>query len=314
MISGTSREGPLQHLIGIGFKIGSALAFTIMGALVKILSETVPIGEIVFFRSLFALPPLLVWLVVRRELPGALHTRQPMAHFWRAVVGLLGMVLNFYALSLLPLPNVTAIIFVSPLIVLPLAAIFLGERAGIYRWSAVGVGLFGVLVILSPNLSGGLSAGDGAALGSVSALSAAVMMAVVVIHVRNLTKTESTGAIVFYFSAYSTLLGLATLPFGWILPGGTTLLLLVLTGLIGGVGQILITQSYKYAPASVVAPFEYTTMIWSLLLGFFVFGDVPQLVVLVGATIVIAANIFVILRERRLGIERDKARKAGTYT
>lgn len=306
-------EGALQHLIGIGFKITSALAFTVMAALVKILAERVPMGEIMFFRSFFALPALLMWLAARKEFRAALSTSRPMGHLWRAVAGMAAMGLNLSAVSLLPLPNVTAIIFISPLIVLPLAVIFLGERAGIYRWSAVLVGILGVGIILSPNLSAGVTLSNQSAIGSACALSAAVMMAIVVIHVRNLAKTEATGAIVFYFSAFGSLFTLATWPFGWVMPDPRELLLLVLVGVIGGVGQILITQSYKYAPASVIAPFEYTAMIWSLLLGFFVFGDVPQPVVLVGATIVISANIFVILRERRLGIERARLRKAGPY-
>lgn len=290
------------------------MLFTVMAALVKLVSDTVPTGEIVFFRSFFALPPLLVWLALRRELPGCLRTEKPLGHLWRAAAGMAAMAFNFLALSLLPLPNVTAIVFVSPLIVLPLATIFLAERAGIYRWSAVLVGLCGVLVILSPNLSAGVLSEEGAVLGSAFALSAAVMMAIVVIHVRNLTRTESTGAIVFYFSAFGSLIALVTIPFGWVLPDPRELVFLLLVGLVGGVAQILLTQSYKYAPASVLAPFEYTAMIWSLMLGFFVFGDVPRIVVLVGAAIVIAANIFVILRERRLGIDRSKARRAGSYT
>ncbi len=307
-------ERALQHLVGIGFKVASTLVFTIMAALVKILAERVPMGEIIFFRSFFALPPLLLWLAARHELPGALWTAKPLGHFWRAAAGITAMTLNFYAVSLLPLPNVTAIIFISPLVVLPLAIVFLGESAGIYRWSAVVVGLAGVLVILSPNLFSGVSLDNAAAIGSACALAAALMMAVVVIHVRNLTRTEPTGAIVFYFSAFGALFALFTLPFGWVMPLGEDVLLLILMGLIGGMGQILITQSYRYAPASTIAPFEYTSMIWSLLLGFLVFGDVPQLVVLFGAAIVISANIFVILRERRLGIDRSKVRKAGPYT
>jgi drug/metabolite transporter (DMT)-like permease len=128
--------------------------------------------------------------------------------------------------------------------------------------------------------------------------------------VRRLTATEKTGAIVLYFSMLSSLLGLSTIVLGWRMPSLPDFGLLVLIGILGGTGQILMTQSYRYADTSIVAPFEYTTMIWALLLGWFVFGDLPTAAVSIGGVIVAAAGLFVIWRERRLGLERAKAVEA----
>jgi drug/metabolite transporter (DMT)-like permease len=145
------------------------------------------------------------------------------------------------------------------------------------------------------------------ALGATFAIFAALCTAGATIQVRRLTATERTGAIVFYFSVFSTLIGLATIIFGWNLPSLADFGILVVIGILGGIGQILLTQSYRFGDASLIAPFEYTTMIWALLLGWFVFGDWPQVIVLAGAAIVIAAGIFVIWREHRLGLARKKA-------
>jgi drug/metabolite transporter (DMT)-like permease len=124
--------------------------------------------------------------------------------------------------------------------------------------------------------------------------------------VRRLTQTEKTGAIVLYFSLLTTVLGLATIVLGWRMPGASDFGLLVLTGILGGVGQILLTQSYRYADTSLLAPFEYTTMIWALLTGWFVFGQLPQTAVIAGGLIVSMAGLFVVWREHRLELIRVK--------
>ncbi len=287
--------------------------FTCMAAGVKYLSETIETPQIIFYRSFVGLVPLIVWMLVRREFPAALHTVRPLGHLWRAVVGTAAMGFYFMALARLPLPDVTAILYASPLITLGLATVILGERVGLHRWSAVGIGLGGVLLILWPHLGAGLAEGDRAALGAILALMTAFSMAFVMIQIRSLTGTESTSTIVLYFSLYPSLFALATLPFGWTVPSAGEFTILMLIGLGGGCGQLLLTQSYRYAPVSVVAPFEYTAMLWALLLGFTIFGDVPQVIMLVGAAIVIGAGLYVIYRERRLGIaDKQAPRTQGT--
>lgn len=283
-----------------------------MAAAVKYLSDAIEIGQIVFYRSFVALVPIIVWMAIRREFPAAIDTARPLGHMWRAVFGTTAMATYFLALARLPLPDVTAILFGSPLITLMLATVMLGERVGIYRWSAVWVGLGGVLLILWPHLGAGLAGGGPAAAGALFAMVTACAMALVMIQIRSLTSTESTSTIVLYFSLYPSLLALLTLPFGWTVPTAGEFAILVAIGLGGGVGQLLLTQSYRYAPASVVAPFEYTAMLWALGLGFVLFGDMPQAVMLVGASIVIAAGLYVIYRERRLGIADKRPARSGT--
>jgi drug/metabolite transporter (DMT)-like permease len=223
---------------------------------------------------------------------------------------------GFLALSYLPLHDAIAIGYASPLIVVILAAVILKETVRAYRWTAVVLGFVGVLIMLSPHLSSGsLAAGlasGGPAVGALFSLFGAFCSAGATIQVRRLTQIENTGAIVFYFSLLTTALGLMTIVLGWTLPTLEDFLLLVLIGILGGIGQILLTQSYRFADTSIVAPFEYTTMIWTLLFGWFVFGELPTAAVSVGATIVAAAGLFVLWRERQLGLKRVKEVETGS--
>jgi drug/metabolite transporter (DMT)-like permease len=302
----------MNPLIGIALVLAAILAFTLMSALVRFLGQNIPLGEVVFTRSVFALVPLLAMITWRGELATALHTRNPLAHFSRSVTGAIAMFLNFAALVLLPLADATAIGFAMPIFTVVLAAIFLGEVIRVRRWSAVGVGFIGVLVMLSPYI-GATPRGDGATLGAFLALAGALAVAIAMTQVRHLSRTESTSSLVFYFSITCCLAGLATIPWGWAMPTPWEFTLMVAMGLLGGIGQILITESYRYAPASVVAPFAYTAMIYSIVIGYFWFGEVPEPIVLAGAAIVIAAGLFVIWRERKLGLDRTEEKPiAGT--
>lgn len=285
-----------------------------MAALVKYVSADVPTGELIFARSFFALPPLLVWTMMRNEFPTALRTHRISGHLVRGALGGGAMAAFFTALAYLPLPDMTAIQFVAPLMTLALATVMLGETVGVFRWSAVGVGFLGVILILWPYLGDGLNLSDEGAIGAIVALFGAALTALAMIQVRQLTGTETTAAIVFYFSLTCSALALLTVPFGWVVPDLWTGVVLVSIGLLGGVGQILLTQSYRYAPASVIAPFDYTAMIWSLIIGYLMFSEVPAPIVLIGAAVVIAAGLFVIWRERQLGIQRDRQRRAGPPT
>jgi len=174
------------------------------------------------------------------------------------------------------------------------------------------MGLAGVLIVLSPqlNMSG---AGDYRnQLGAVVALGGAFCAALAQIFVRRLVQEERTSAIVFWFSVTSAVLGLSTLPFGWVAPDARTLALLITTGILGGFGQIFLTSAYRFADASLIAPFEYVSMILAIAIGWFFFAEAPTAVVLTGAAVVILAGILIIWRERRLGLERNRQRKAMT--
>ncbi|GGH39217.1 EamA domain-containing membrane protein RarD [Cribrihabitans marinus] len=297
-----------RPVLAVSLKLGALVLFTFMSALVKALSEDIPAGEAVFFRSFFAIPVILVWLVARGELRRGLVAKRPMGHFWRGVLGTTAMGLTFTGLGLLPLPEVTAIGYATPIFTLILAAIMLGERIRLIRIGAVAIGLLGVLIMLWPRLGSGTPATDAATLGALCILAATVARAFVQIHIRQLVQVDHAAAIVFYFSVTASLLALLTVFFGWVVPTPRQAIMLVATGLIGGVAQILVTSSYRFGQASMLAPYDYTSMLLAIAIGYVWFAELPTLVMLAGAGLVIAGNVLVIWREHQLGLERGKAR------
>ena len=301
-------------LKGIGLKLASVVVFVIMAALIKIVAKHVPAGETVFFRSLFAAPVILVWLIATRTVKAGLTTGDFLGHFWRGLAGTTAMGFSFAGYGLLPLPEVTALGYAAPLLTVIFAAMFLGEEVRAFRIFCVALGMAGVLVVMSPRMTALSSGGVGAreALGAMVVLIGAVFAALAQVFVRRLVSTESTSAIVFYFSLNSALLALVTLPFGWVWPDFWTAVILVSCGLLGGVGQVLLTSSYRYADASVVAPFDYASMLLALGVGYFGFDEVPTRMVLLGAALVIVAGILIIWRERKLGLERAGQRRSMT--
>ncbi len=304
----------MRPLRGIALKLGSVLVFIVMASMIKATSAHVPAGQAVFFRSLFAIPVIVAWLGMRHELATGFTTRNPLGHFWRGLVGTSAMGLGFAGLAYLPLPEVTAIGYAAPLLTVVFAAMFLGEQVRMFRLTAVALGLVGVLIVLSPRLTvlSPEAASHREAFGAMLVLGGAVFAALAQVFVRKLVNTEKTPAIVFWFSVTATLLSLTTLPFGWVWPTPFEAGLLVGAGLLGGVGQILLTSSYREADASLVAPFDYASMLFALLIGYFVFAEVPTLTMLGGAALVIAAGVLIIWRERQLGLERARQRKSMT--
>ncbi len=313
MTAPTALAESASPIRGIALKLGSVLLFTLMAACVKAARIEAPTGQAVFFRSFFAIPPILVYALMRGDLMHAFRVRDPFAHVNRGLVGVGAMACGFAALGYLPLPEIIAINYAAPLIATGLAAWLLGEQVRLFRWSAVAVGMVGVLVMLWPRLTV-LAAGafsDAEALGAWLAIIGAFLVALATVHIRRLTRTETTLSIVFWFSATCTVASLATIPFGWIWPQGWVLAQLIAAGLLGGVAQILMTESYRQAPASTLAPFEYSSMLYGLALGWLVFAEAPSAQVLVGAAVVIAAGLYIIHRERQLRIDRAKPRSAG---
>nr|WP_246736130.1 DMT family transporter [Enterovirga sp. DB1703] len=295
-------------MIGVGLKVLSALAFTLMSAGIKWVGPDFPTGQIVFFRSAFALVPLLVWLSLRGDLLASVRTNDLRSHIMRGLMGSCAMFAGFVSLAYLPLSDSVVIGYLSPLLTVVLAALFLGETVRLYRWTAVAAGFVGVVIMVSPHLGGASLSGNMQAttIGVAFGLLGACCAAGATIQVRKLTSRESTGAIVLYFTLLTTALGASTVVLGWKVPSASQFGLLVTIGILGGIGQILMTQSYRYADASLIAPFDYTTMIWAFLLGWFLFGQLPSTAVVAGGVIVAAAGLFVIWRERRLGLERAK--------
>jgi drug/metabolite transporter (DMT)-like permease len=296
---------------GIVLKLISAILFAVMSALIRYLGARYPIGEVVFYRSAFAILPVMAVYAWRGELAAVVRTERPLGQAGRGALSIVGMFCNFGALARLPLVESNAISFTSPLFSVALAALVLKEKVRIYRWSAVIVGFIGVLVVLAPRLTGDeltLAMASAASLaGVIYGLTGSLANAGTVIQTRRLTQSESTSSIVFYFSLSCALAGLVTWPFGWISPTTNEFLVLISIGVLGGSAHIVLTESYRYAAASVVAPFDYTSMIWALLLGYAMFGETPTPVIVAGSAIIAAAGLFVIWRERQLAQERQRA-------
>jgi drug/metabolite transporter (DMT)-like permease len=304
-------QNPLR---GITLKVLAVCLFVVMNTMLKA-TMTVPSGEMVFFRSFFALLPVLIYLAWQGKIRNAFYTRRPVAHLLRGLVGVASMSLGFFALTRLPLPEATAITYATPLLIVIFSAVLLNEKVHIFRWSAVVCGLIGVVIILWPRLtvfSGGVPLGDAEAIGALAALLAAVLSAFAMMAVRNLVHTERTEAIVTYFFISASVLSLFTVPFGWVWPTPQQTALLIGAGCFGGVAQLLMTSSYRYADMSVIAPFEYVSLILTIIVGFFVFSEVPALNMMIGAVIIIASGLVVILREHKLGLDRVRSKEANT--
>lgn len=296
-----------RPVLAVTLKLSALFLFTAMSALVKALSADFPPGQMVFFRSLFAVPVIVAWLISRGELAQGFVVRKPMGHFWRGLLGTAAMGLTFTGLSLLPLPEVTAIGYATPIFTLILAALLLGERIRLIRIGAVAIGLLGVLIMIWPRL-GSADLGTGATIGALCVLGATVARGFVQIHIRQLVQVDHPAAIVFYFSMTATLLSALTVFWGWTVPTLNQLLILITMGLIGGVAQILVTSSYRFGQASMLAPYDYTSMLFAIFIGYVWFDELPTLAILLGAALVIAGNAVVIWREHQLGLERGKAR------
>lgn len=307
--AGPNRIGPNQigltaaPMRGIAFKLAAVFLFTVMAALVKAASDTVPPGQAVFFRAFFALPIIVGFLALRGQLRVGLRVNSIAGHFWRGIIGVTAMGCGFAALGLLPLPEVTALSYAAPLITVLLAALLLGERLRAFRLVTVCIGFAGVVIVMWPRLS--VETLDQVALMGVAfALASAGLRALAMIHIRRLVATEHTSAVVFYFTLTATALSLLTAPFGWVWPDGQTAMLLIGAGFIGGVAQILLTTSYRFAQAAVLAPFDYASLLFAILLGAAFFDEIPTLAVLTGSALVAASGIVIILRERALGLNK----------
>lgn len=307
----------------IALKLGAVFLFTCMAALIKAASGAVPPGQAVFFRSLFAIPVIGLWLWHTGHLHDGLKVNNLRGHIWRGLFGTTAMGLTFAGLSVLPLPEVTAIGYAAPMFTVIFAALFLGEKIRLFRLSAVALGLIGVLIVLAPRMAPDAAYGSAASFAALAVLVATVMRAMVQIHVRRLVQTDSTSSIVFYFSLTATVASLLTLPLGWLIqtpglswtaPGAGVLALIISAGLLGGVAQIMITSSFRFGTPAMLAPFDYASMLFATLIGWLVFSEVPTVAILTGAAFVIAGGVLIIWRERQLGVDRSKSRPSTAPT
>jgi drug/metabolite transporter (DMT)-like permease len=283
-----------QHrpLLGIGLRVAAMVFMTLLMALVKACGDRgVPLFEIILFRNAFAFVPLAIY-IFRTTGAEVLRTRRPLGHLTRAAVGLSAMACQFAALHHLPLTEATALQFASPLFMTGLAAVFLAEHVGWRRWAAVAVGFVGVVIMARP------SPGHMNLTGVAFGLSSAFLAAGAMVAIRQIASTERGPTIVFYFTLGGTVVGaVGTLLHGWSQPDPATLGLLVAAGLMGGLGQLLLTEALRAAPVGVVAPFDYTQLVWAGALGVLIWGELPKPATLAGAAIVAASGLYILHRE-----------------
>lgn len=283
--------------------LGATALFTLMGALVKLVGDRIHFLEIMFFRSVLALPVVL--LIVARLGHGVrLRTQRLPQHVGRAMTGTMAMSCAFFSLTVLPLAEQTALTFTTPLFVTLLAIPFLGERVGIHRFSAVLLGFGGILVI---------ALGQGAfqgridpwiALGMSIAVLHGVFSAMTTLLVRSLSATESSTTIVTWQSILMTCFTGLALPFVWVTPTPWEFLLLMGVGLVGGIAQVMLTEAYASAQVSSLGAYSYTGILWAVLLGWIFFGDTPGIATFLGAGLIVLAALYIMQREMRRGVKR----------
>ena len=291
---------PMTIATGIGLKVLSVMLFAGMEGLSKQLTTDYSVVEVAFFRHAFAFVPLFPFLLRNGGIWNTIKTDRPFSHLFRSMFGLSALLLILYAISKLPLTDVASILFTAPILITALSVPLLGEAVGIRRWSAVCVGFVGVLIILNP-------AGNVFDIGALAAFAGALLSACALITVRRLSRTEPSARIVFYFTLMGTAMTAAALPWFWTTPTLIDLAMLISIGILGGLGQITMTYAVHNAPVSIIVPFDYTKLIWVVILDLVIWSSVPDPRVAVGATIIVMSGLYILHREGR--VRKTKAKQ-----
>ncbi|GAA0282033.1 DMT family transporter [Alteraurantiacibacter aestuarii] len=304
-MSESEHDRPLLALL---IRLLGIAGFAAMGALIKLSSSHgIHLAEIIFWRQFITLPILLGWAMMTGGI-GLLATTRPKAHAVRGVYGMIGMVLNFGAVILLPLAEATTINFSAPIWAVILSIILLKERVGIWRWSAVISGFAGILIIAQPG--GGHIPLEGALV----AMGGAFMIALISIQIRDLSKTDKPMVIVFWFAVSSVVCFLPVMPFVMTSHNSTEWLLLLGVGLTGTWGQLLITMALRYGKVSSVIVMDYSSIVWATLLGWLIFDTLPPTSTWLGAPLVVIAGLIITWRERVVSKRRFADMRQATGT
>lgn len=292
-----------QILVGLGLRLLATALLATMTALVKYAeSRGAALVETMFFRQAFAVPIVVAWIAAGPGLR-TIATKRIGAHISRTIIGLVGMVFTFGTVLLLPLAEATTLQFTVPIFATILGALVLKEPTGWHRWGAVLMGFIGVIIVAQPG------SGHFPLLGALVGLTSALLIAIVSILLRQIGRTESASTTVFWFSLLSVPpLGLAYL-FNFQPHDALTFLLLIGIGLVGGLGQLALTASVRFAPVSAVVPMDYSSLVWGVLYGWLLFGALPGATTWIGAPIIIGSGLYIVYREhrRRVTEKSDRA-------
>lgn len=285
-----------QHpVLGIMMKLGSVVLFSGMTACVKMLGQDIPIGQVIFVRGVIS-AVVLALIAWRTEGLHLLATRNLRSHALRSFAGTASMFCLFAGVTMIPLADATAISFTAPMFLTVLAMVFLGERIHRFRWTALGVGFLGVVVMIGPHLS----LHSSPSLGMFIALAAAMFSAIAMIFLRSMSGAEHAVTITFYFSLTFMACAALTALWGWPMPTAMQWWVIALAGFFGVFGQLLLTYAYRHAEASTIAPLEYASMIMAVILGYAFFNEVPSLSIWIGAPLVVGAGLIILWREYSL--------------
>ncbi len=286
--------GADRPVLGIVLMLTGIAGFSVMDATIKWLAADYAVIQVAALRSWFGLPLLCLFALQRGGLE-QLRSRRPLVHVGRYFL-VLGLTLSFFtALSQLKLVDAVAISFAAPIFITALSVPLLREAVGLHRWIAVGTGFVGVLVMLRP----GFGVFQPAAL---FALGSVLFYALLMITTRALKHSENTAALMLYPQLGMSLTGILLAPFFWVPPTLVDLGLFAIAGLFGSIGIICLTHAFRLGPAAVIAPFEYSALLWATLFGYLFWTELPDRITLFGAAIVVMSGLYIVYRETRAGL------------
>ena len=272
--------------------VASVICFSVMDICVKWL-DYYPVGQVLFLRFFIGFIPIF-FIIPKEKIFSFYKTSRPGLHAFRAITGALAIIALFYGLRELPLADVVSLTFGGPIFVTIASIFFLSEQVGVKRWSAVFIGFIGMLLIIQPaflDLN----------YYYISPIIFCIFFACVAISVRSLSKTEANYTIAFYFTSLCTIIGLCSIFFvDWIMPSKIDFLIFIILGLCGSAGNLLLTHSYRLAEASLVTPIKYLSLIFAIIFGFFIWSEVPKVLTLLGAALVVLSSLIIFVRETKL--------------
>ena len=290
-----------KNQLGFLYMFLSVCAFSIMDLLVK-WSDEYPLVQVLFFRGFFGIV-IYFFIIPKDRLKDFYNTERPLLHFYRCLFGLIALLSIFTALRNLPLATVVSISFAAPIFTTIFSIFFLGEKVGYYRWLAVFVGFVGIIIITEPGYSS-------LNVYYIYPIIFCLGLSYVAIAIRKLSSTEPAWLISFFFSFSIMLLSFLSFYQGWILPSLLDLFLLSMVGILGGLANLWLSQSYKYSEVSLVSPLKYLGLVFAIIFGYFIWNEIPTSKTLLGALLVIVSSIIIFRREmylkKKLSVSRHE--------